>query len=196
MTKLKYLFLLCLISGFQSFAQRPINYLSLPEQISFNDITYELTYSKHMHRSQLYAMHYFIPNTNTQLYSSKITFEFINDYTLEHVINIKIKELNYGKKLDPEFEYEQYDYPDGTKILTFMYVVKQGDGYILAERNVWCYSIIDTDELKGVVIFKAYKQGLNSEAPAFIENDTNHNAEFIATVKEFVIPPMMLVTEE
>lgn len=175
-----------------SFGQtaKPIEYLGVAQQISFDKISYNLAWTSHP-TDNYYKQEYLAKGDTIEKFKKLILLEIITGKTkLKDVVATKIAELKKMKASNPVVNYETFE-KDGEVMLDFLVSQNTPDGKYLSivERNVYRYkSVVDKNGQKGVLLFGVSERAYGDDIDKFFPNLKAHRFDLINLVGAFDLP--------
>ena len=175
-----------------SFGQtaKPIEYLGVAQQISFDKISYNLAWTSHP-TDNYYKQEYLATGDTIEKFKKLILLEIITGKTkLKDVVATKVAELKKMKASNPVVQYETFE-KDGEVMLDFLVSQNTPDGKLVSivERNVYRYkSVIDKNGQKGVLLFGVSERAYGDDIDKFFPNLKAHRFDLINLVGAFDLP--------
>lgn len=170
-------------------AQNVTNHLGTKKVIEFDNQYYELVWSAHPNDAY-YKQEYLIKGQTLERFHSMITIDFLEGaYTVKDFVNQKIQELDNAKKDNPIINYNVLE-KDGETIIDFLMSVSTEDGkqLLIVERNIYRYTIIDTENVKGLLLFSVSTRAYENEITDFFKAIKKDMNDLIMKVGNVVIP--------
>nr|WP_315034598.1 hypothetical protein [uncultured Chryseobacterium sp.] len=192
--KLKILITLLLFPVLYLQAQDKINdYLNIPGPVHLGQDAYHLVWSSHPNENY-FKQEYISSNENVDRYNSMVLIDFMKkDFNLDDFVGQKVSELEKLKKTNPVVNYKILK-KNGEYILDFLISENSKDGkeILIAERNVYRYKLIISDNVKGVLLFAVSERGYDKNMDAFFANLKNNSSKLIEAVGTYKLPDIQI----
>ena len=173
----------------------PLNYLNTPAALSFNNLTYGLSWTSHP-SPEYYKQEYIPKGETVEKFTSMLMLEVLtSNVNLKDVVANKMTELRQMKARNPYIKFETTNDPaTGEHILDFIVTANSQDGQILiAERNVYRYNTFPTKNGgKGVLLLGMSMRSYGAEAKKFLAAVEAGRPALVKKVKEFKIPAVAI----
>jgi hypothetical protein len=174
----------------------PVNYLSTPVNLTFNNTVYGLSWTSHP-ASNYYKQEYIQKGEKSEKFSSMLMIELLNSkVNVKDAAANKISELERMKPGNPYVNYEtSYDAAKGEQILDFIITANSPDGkeVVIAERNIYRYTpFVNQQGEKGLLLVAMSLRGYGQDSKKIIENSKSAKADLVSKMKGFKIPPVSL----
>ena len=173
----------------------PVNYLNTPADLSFNNLTYGLSWTSHP-SLEYYKQEYIPKGETVEKFTSMLMLEVLtSNVNLKDVVANKMTELRQMKARNPYVKFETTNDPaTGEHILDFIVTANSQDGQILiAERNVYRYNTFSNKNSgKGVLLLGMSVRSYGAEAKKFLAAVEAGRPALVKKVKEFKIPAVAI----
>jgi len=173
----------------------PVNYLNTPAALSFNNLTYGLSWTSHP-SPEYYKQEYIPKGETVEKFTSMLMLEVLtSNVNLKDVVANKMTELRQMKARNPYVKFETTNDPvTGEYILDFIVTANSQDGQILiAERNVYRYNTFSNKNSgKGVLLLGMSVRSYGAEAKKFLAAVEAGRPALVKKVKEFKIPAVAI----
>ena len=179
-----------------SFGQtaKPIEYLGVATQLSFDNVSYNLAWTSHP-TDNYFKQEYLAKGDTIEKFKKLILLEIITGKTkLKDVVATKIAELKKMKASNPVVNYETFE-KDGEVMLDFLVSENTPDGKYLSivERNVYRYkSVVDKNGQKCVLLFGVSERAYGDDIDKFFPNLKAHRFDLINLVGAFNLPEITI----
>ena len=180
-----------------SFGQttKVIEYLGVAGPISFDKISYNLTWTSHT-ADNYYKQEYLAKGDTIEKFKKLIMLEVITGKTkLKDIVATKVAELKKMKVSNPVINYETFE-KDGEVMLDFIISENTPDGKLVSilERNVYRYkSVVDKSGQKGVLLFGVSDRHYGNDIDDFFATFKSKRFDLINLVGAFDIPEISIV---
>ena len=180
-----------------SFGQttKVIEYLGVAGPISFDKISYNLTWTSHP-ADNYYKQEYLAKGDTIEKFKKLIMLEVITGKTkLKDIVATKVAELKKMKVSNPVINYETFE-KDGEVMLDFIISENTPDGKLVSilERNVYRYkSVVDKSGQKGVLLFGVSDRHYGNDIDDFFATFKSKRFDLINLVGAFDIPEISIV---
>lgn len=186
-------FLFALITMSVTFGQTVTDYLDLAKPILFDKMAYKLTWSSHP-TDNYFKQEYISTSDNPEKFKRLLTFDvLIGNRELKDIVTKKVEELNDLKQTDPIINYRVLE-KGNEIILDFILGGYSADGKSLKiiERNVYRYTLLNKDTLKGILLFAVSDRAYDNEIDDFLSNLKNNQLDLLNAVSAFNVPEVTI----
>jgi len=196
LTKKITTFLLGFLLTTLSFGQttKPIEYLGVGGQLTFDKTSYYLAWTSHP-VDNYFKQEYLAKGDTIEKFKKLVLLEIITGKTkLKDVVATKVSELKKMKASNPVVNYETFE-KDGEVMLDFLISENTPDGKYLSivERNVYRYkSVVDKNGQKGILLFGVSERAYGDDIDKFFPNLKEHRYDLINLVGAFQIPEITI----
>ena len=172
-----------------TFGQTATDYLNLAKPILFDKMVYKLTWSAHP-TDNYFKQEYISTSDNPEKFKRLLTFDvLIGNQELKDKKKKKVEELKDLKQTDPIINYRVLE--KGNEImLDFVLGGYSADGKSLniIERNVYRYTLLNKNTLKGILLFAVSDRAYGNEIDDFLSDLKNNQLDLLNAVTAFHIP--------
>lgn len=181
-----------------SFAQSnnsPVDYLSVPGPLSFNNASYNLSWTSHP-SAAYYKQEYLIKGDTAARFKTMLLLEVLTGTAnVKSIADNKVAELKNMKLTNPIVTYELTgNSTTGEYFLDFVVSDNAPNGKVnIAERNIYRYTTFaDKAGKKGILLFAISIRSYGNDTGKFLASLKINKADLLTKVKQFSIPAITI----
>ena len=171
------------------------DYLNIPGPISFNNISYNLSWTSHP-ASNFYKHEYIVKGDNADKFRSMLLIDVITGNTnVKEIVAGKVDELKKIKAQNPVVNYQSFDNPKtGEYMIDFLLTANAADGTVsIAEHNIYRYKkFTDKSGKTGVMLFGVSTRSYGNDITAFLNQLKTTKSKLVEQVAQFNIPTITI----
>ena len=171
------------------------NYLSLPNNLEFENKKYDLSFSSHP-AEKYYKQEYLPKGEYINHFSNLLFVDAILSDTLKviDVVTNKIAELEILKKTNPIINYKSFNNPDKTEyIIDFLTSNSQDDKVEIVEWNAYkIKAFTDKNGVKGVMLLAVSKRAYDNKVTKFLTELKDKRMATISALIKTTLPEITI----
>ena len=173
----------------------PVDYLNVPGPISFNNTSYNLSWTSHP-SATYYKQEYLVKGDTAARFKTMLLLEVLTGSTdVKSIADNKVAELKNMKLTNPIVTYELTgNSTTGEYFLDFVVSDNAPNGKVnIAERNIYRYTTFtDKAGKKGILLFAISVRSYGNETGKFLAALKLNKNDLLAKVKQFSIPAIII----
>lgn len=170
------------------------DYLGLAKSISFNNVSYNLTWTSHP-TDNYYKQEYIAENDNIDKFKRLITIDvLVGNIKIKDAVASKIEELEKIKATNPIVNYQIFE-KDDEIMLEFLLSQNTPDGknINIVEQNVYRYKTTkDKNGQTALLLFAVSDRGYENDIQKFFANLKQQRSDLLNAVGTFEIPEITI----
>lgn len=169
----------------------PVDYLNVPGPISFNNTSYNLSWTSHPSETY-YKQEYLVKGDPADRFKTMLLLEVLTGATnLKNIADSKVAELKKMKITNPVVTYDlTANSTTGEYFLDFLVSDNDPNGKVnIAERNIYRYTTFtDKAGKKSILLFGISVRSYGNDTGKFLASLKLNRNELLTKVKQFSIP--------
>jgi hypothetical protein len=183
------------VTSFAQTTNSPVDYLNVPGPISFNNTSYNLSWTSHPSETY-YKQEYLVKGDNADKFKTMLLLEVLTGATnLKNIADSKVAELKNMKITNPVVTYElTANSTTGEYFLDFVVSDNGPNGKVnIAERNIYRYTTFtDKAGKKGILLFGISIRSYGNDTGKFLASLKLNRNDLLTKVKQFRMPGIII----